>query len=359
MTHRVLLTGAGGFIGSHVLRHFLAETGWDVVALDSFRHKGKTDRITQQLEHMVWEGREIPAGFLDVITHDLCAPISPQMAHRIGRIDYVIAMASQSHVDRSIEDPAAFIRNNTEVILSTLQYARAVQPQAVIVISTDEVYGPVHPGSAHLEWSPVLPSNPYAASKACQEAIAISYWRTYGLPVVIVNCMNLIGEMQDTEKFLPMLISRISKGEVVTIHGRPGNIGSRHYLHARNLADALVYILRNLPPRMYPAYAPLLELTGSNRAALAANIAERPDRYNIVGPDRISNLEMAEMVAVEVGRPLHYDLVDFHSTRPGHDPHYGLDGGKLAALGWKPPVPFAESLAKTIRWTLDHPEWLM
>ena len=340
---RLLLTGAGGFIGSHCLRHFLAETDWDVVATDSFRHKGKTDRITTQLEHMTWEDREIPAGFLDVITHDLCAPVSPQMAHRIGPVDYLIAMASQSHVDRSIDDPAAFIRNNTEVILSTLQYARAVRPKAVVVISTDEVYGPVHAGGTHLEWAPILPSNPYAASKACQEAIAISYWRTYGLPVVIVNCMNLIGEMQDPEKYLPMLISRISRGEIVTVHGTEGNIGSRHYLHARNLADALVFILRNLPPRLYGE-----KIRGF-----------RPDRYNITGPDRVSNLELAEMVAAEVGRPLRYELADFHSTRPGHDPHYGLDGGKLAALGWKPPVPFAESLARTVSWTLVHPEWML
>lgn len=349
---RLLLTGAGGFIGSHCLRHFLSETDWDVVALDSFRHKGKTDRILQQLDGLPqWERTE-RAGHLDVITHDLCAPISPQMAHRIGHIDYVIAMASQSHVDRSIEDPAAFIRNNTEVILSTLQYARAVQPQAVIVISTDEVYGPVSPGAAHPEWSPILPSNPYAASKACQEAIAISYWRTYGLPVVIVNCMNLIGEMQDPEKYLPMLISRISRGETVTVHGQPGNVGSRHYLHARNLADAIVFILRSLPPRGWRGAA------GVDPVFSDIWHAERPDRYNIVGPDRISNLQLAEMVAVEVGGPLHYELTDFHSTRPGHDPHYGLDGGKLTALGWKPPVPFAESLERTVKWTLDHPEWL-
>src|SRR5215831_17912867 len=116
----------------------------------------------------------------------------------------------------------------------------------------------------------IAPSNPYSASKAAQEAIAISYWRTYGLPLTIVNCMNLIGEMQDPEKFLPKLIAGITAGREVTIHGTPGNIGTRHYLHARNLADALVYILRNLPPLVFSAYG-------------------WPDRWNIASPDQVSN----------------------------------------------------------------------
>jgi dTDP-glucose 4,6-dehydratase len=334
MSPRLLLTGAGGFLGSHVLRHILHETEWDVVATDSFRHKGKTDRIIQAVDDRMDLQR------LEVITHDLAAPVSPQMAARIGDVDYIIAMASESHVDRSIDDPAGFIRNNVGVILSTLEYARQVNPAHVIVISTDEVYGPVTHGEAHKEWAPVLPSNPYAASKAAQEAIAISYWRTYGLPVTIVNCMNLIGEMQDREKYLPKVIATVRDGGTVPVHGRPGDIGTRHYLHARNLADALLFIFRNLPAARYPD-------------------ARRPDRYNIAGPDRISNLELAAMVAEDTGKPLSYDLVDFHSTRPGHDPHYGLNPGKLTRLGWKPPVPFRESLTRTVRWTLEHPEWLL
>jgi dTDP-glucose 4,6-dehydratase len=173
--------------------------------------------------------------------------------------------------------------------------------------------------------------------------------------------MNLIGERQGGEKFLPTLIRKIAAGETVTVHGAPGNIGTRHYLHARNLADALVFILRNLPPAMFPAHAGSA-LEGAEAGGVSvcwdAPTADRPDRYNIVGPDRLSNLQLAQMVADITGQPLDYRLEDFHRTRPGHDPHYGLDGSKLKVLGWKPPVPFAESLAKTVRWSLANQEWL-
>jgi|SRR5215475_3847151 len=335
MTTRVLLTGAGGFIGHHTLSHLLTETDWHVIATDSFRHKGKTDRINQVLDaDPQWRPR------VTVHTHDLSAPFSAQAAERIGRIDHIIAMASQSHVDRSIADPVPFVRTNTDVILTTLELARVTHPESVIVISTDEVYGPCEREDAHPEWSPVIPSNPYAASKAAQEAIAVSYWRTYGVPVVIVNCMNAIGERQDPEKFVPKLIKGISSGQTVTIHGREGDIGSRHYLHARNFADGLLFIMRHLPPARFPDVS-------------------RPDRYNVASPEAIGNLDLALEAAQVIGKPLKYQLVDFHSARPGHDAHYGLDPRKLEVAGWKAPVPFSESLARTVRWTLNHPEWLL
>lgn len=329
---RVCITGAGGFVGHHVLEHVLATTTWHVVATDSFRHRGKTDRITQLLDpNPHWRPR------VQVITHDLQAPFTDQMIYGMGGIDYLIAVASESHVPRSIADPVHFIRNNVNVALSTLEFAREVKPKAVIWISTDEVYGSVEKGVRLPEWSPILPSNPYSASKAAQEAVAISYWRTFGVPVIIVNIMNIFGERQDPEKFVPMLIRDIAAGKKISIHGHNGEAGTRHWLHARNAADGLVYILNELRPAGWPN-------------------ADRPDRYNVVGPDRVSNLELAEMVASITGHSLWYELVA--GDRPGHDLHYGLDPAKLTGLGWKPPVPFAESLARTIRWTRQNPEWL-
>lgn len=336
---KVLLTGAGGFAGHHCLEHFLVNTSWDVIATDSFRHKGKTDRIAQVIDgHPDWRRR------LTVITHDLAAPFSQQtFAHMVnggGGIDYVVAYASESHVDRSITDPVPFVQNNVNVALFTLELCRQLKPQAIVMVSTDEVYGPLALLDPPLrEWSPIVPSNPYAASKAAQEAICTAYWRTYGVPVIILNAMNMIGERQAPEKFVPKVIRAVLAGEQVPIHGAPGNVGSRHYLHSRNLADAILFLLQNTLPGQFPVY-------------------RRPSRFNVASPDRIGNLDLAQMIAETADRPLKYRFEDFHSTRPGHDPHYGLDPRKILNLGWKPPVPFAESLERTVRWSIAHPEWL-
>lgn len=351
---RLWLSGAGGFIGHHVLEHVLSTTDWDIEATDSFRHKGRTDRIAQVIDgHDDWRKR------LRVTTHDLNAPFTYASAENFGQVDYMIAMASESHVDRSLTDPVPFVTGNVAVILNTLELARWIGPKHIIVISTDEIYGPVEPGHAHPEWAPVIPSNPYSASKAAQEACAIAWWRAYGVPVTIVNCMNLFGERQDREKYLPTIIAKVRAGETLTVHGSPGNIGSRHYLHARNLADALIHILRELPPQMFGGHVRDRIEIAPRLFVRAGTEADRPDRWNIASPEPVSNLDLAHQVAGIIGKPLRYELVDFHRARPGHDPHYGLDPGKLIAAGWKPPVDFTESLQRTVRWSLAHPEWLL
>jgi dTDP-glucose 4,6-dehydratase len=353
---KVLITGTGGFVGAHFLEHILAKTDFDVLGTDSFRHKGRTDRIQQVLDNEPpgWRDQiDGPKSWVkrtQIVTHDLNAPFTTGQVEAIGDVDYMVCFASESHVDRSISDPVPFIRNNTEVVLNTLELARKLKPRAVVWISTDEVYGPVEESdlAGHPEWDPILPSNPYSASKAAQEAIAISYWRTYGVPVIIINCMNMIGERQDLEKFIPMVISKVFHGETVTIHGTTGHIGTRHYLHARNLADAILHVLSYQEPAVFPAHQ-----TSSEQ-----RVHGMPDRFNVSSPDRIDNLTLAQMIAEDIGKPLIYKLADFHSTRPGHDPHYGLDPEKLAMTGWEMPVPFRESLRKTVEWTLKHPEWL-
>lgn len=334
---RVLLTGAGGFIGAHTFAHIMHNTDWFLVCTDSFRHKGKADRIAEMIaSHPEWRTR-----FL-MITHDLTAPFSPQTRELIGPIDYIINMASQSHVDRSLWDPVNFVENNVSLVLNMLEFARVVEPEAFIQISTDEVYGPCPEGHLFEEWSTILPSNPYSASKAAQESIAISYWRSYGVPLIITNTMNNFGEMQDVEKFIPLLIKNVNKGDQVSIHGSIGNVGSRFYLHARNHADALIFLLKREPPSVYSAGDHI-----------------RPDRYNVVGEVEMDNLDLALRIARILDKDLNYVLEDFHMTRPGHDRRYALDGRKLASLGWKPPVDFQESLEHTVAWTIDHPEWML
>src|SRR5690606_4952093 len=145
----------------------------------------------------------------------------PPPPHEIGPVDYILNLPSASHVDRSIADPGPFIRNNVEVMLTVLDYARQTRPRMLLQMGTDEEYGPAPAGYAHREWDTVLPSNPYSASKAAQSAIATAYWRTYQLPVVLTRTMNLIGPGQDAEKFVPMVIRRVLAGETVPIHSSP------------------------------------------------------------------------------------------------------------------------------------------
>jgi len=180
------------------------------------------DRVTAMTDaHPEWIKR------MNIITHDLNAPLSPLQRKKIGKIDYIISMASLSDVEASIHEPAQFIHNNVNLVLNLLEYAREVKPEVFIQISTDEVYGASASkfGDLRKEWDAIIPSNPYAASKACQEAIAISYWRTYGVPLIITNTMNNAGEYQQASKFPVMIQKAIMKGEEITIHGREGQIG--------------------------------------------------------------------------------------------------------------------------------------
>jgi dTDP-glucose 4,6-dehydratase len=154
--------------------------------------------------------------------------------------------------------------------------------------------------------------------------------------------MNLIGERQDTEKFVPSTISKVNAGKTVTVHGNEEEIGSRFYLHARNHADALLFLTNN--------HRPIPFVRGMH---------DKPDRFNVRGEREVNNLEMAQMIADILDKPLRYELLDFHHERPGHDPRYALDDKKLRDLGWSPPMPLYESLKKAVLWTLDNPEWLM
>lgn len=361
---KILITGAGGFVGHHFLEHVLVNTDWDIVATDSFRHKGKTDRISEVLNGPAASEYYKPGGGsyrAQVITHDLTAPFSSQAVEQMGTIDYIVAFASDSHVDRSITDPVPFVENNVSVVLNTLELARKIKPKSFVLVSTDEVYGPVEATDlkGHPEWDTILPSNPYSASKAAQEAIAISYWRTYGVPLQIVNCMNMIGERQDPEKFVPLVLGKVLAGQEVTIHGTEDHIGTRHYLHSRNLADGITFLLKNTQPAYFPAHAKVIPWPEKGYDRYPPRLTGRPDRYNIASPDRVDNLALAQMIADYAGKPLRYKLEDFHSTRPGHDPHYGLDGEKMAGLGWTPPISLEESLRHTVEWTMKNPHWLL
>lgn len=303
---RVLITGASGFIGSGVLDYMLEQTDWDFTCICSWRHKGNALNIKPQPR-------------VDVITHDLVGPLPD-----LGDFDYILNLASESHVDRSISDPVSFIENNVSSTLQMLEYARKHTPKVFIQFSTDEVYG----ATAHKEWDVLLPSNPYSASKAAQEMIAMAYWKTYHVPVVITNSNNIVGKNQDPEKFIPKIIEQVNKNKEVTIHISGGKPGSRYYNPVQNVADALLFILK---------------LTGDGKT-YKNTYDDRPMRFNLPGGTELSNLEAAKLIANLLGKPLKYKLVDVTALRPGYDEFYPKTEGALTALGWKPPLTLEEGL---------------
>lgn len=343
---KVLLTGAGGFVGHHTLAHLLKTTDWEIIATDSFKHFGISARIRAVFE-------ELPdcVHRVKIVTHDLATPIDGITAREFGNPDVIINMASESHVDRSITDPRPFVENNVALVLTLFEYARTLPNlKTFIQIGTDEVYGSAPDGISHPEWSPQVPSNPYSASKSAQEAIAISYWRTFNIPVILTNTMNIIGERQDVEKFVPLIIRTLQQSKLVPVHAlnKDGRwkSGSRFYLHARNQADALRFLINHFVniPHKY------------------SDGLERPERFNVRGETEITNDEMVVLIAKFLGlsKPKSeiVEFINVEGTRPGHDLRYALNGDKIIALGWKSPVKFEESLERTVNWTVKNPIWI-
>jgi dTDP-glucose 4,6-dehydratase len=300
---RALFTGASGFVGSGVLEYFMKNTDWDFTCLCSWRHQGAPSNIQ-------------PNRRIHVVTHDLVGPIPD-----LGTFDYILNFASESHVDRSIADPVDFIENNVSSVLQVLEYARKHPPKVLLHFSTDEVYGAV---GSHEEWDVFLPGNPYAASKASQEMIAMAYWRTYGVPVVITNSNNIVGRGQNIEKFVPKLIDLIHHGQAVSIHTSNGKPGKRYYNSVHNVADALLFIL----DQPVPAYGE----------------AQRLARYSLPGGEPLDNLEMAERIARLLGKGLRAEFVDAQTVRPGYDDFYPETRGALVELGWTPPFTLDDEL---------------
>ena len=270
-----------------------------------------------------------------IFTNDLINPLSDGIIKEIGSdIDYIVHMAAETHVDNSIKYPLLFLNNNILSTLNMLEYSRNLKNlKMFFYFSTDEVFGPALNNILYKEWDRHKPTNPYSASKSAAEQICIAYENTYKVPLMIVNVMNAFGERQHVEKFIPLCIKKILNNEKVYIHSYPDKTtsGTRFYIHGRNIAAAVLFLIKN------------------------GSIGEK---YNISGEREVSNLEMAQMIAKFMGKPLDYEMIDFHSDRPGHDLRYGLDGSKLFDMGFKLPLNFEDSLEKTVVWTLENQKWL-
>ena len=323
------MTGAAGFIGSHVVDHLLKETDWDLVLLDRLDTSGTLRRFQESVTFQLHKTRTF------AYWHDLRAPINTLCASHLGQFDYIFHLAASSHVDRSITDPLSFVYDNVVGTANLLDFARTqTHLQRLIYFSTDEVFGPAPTGVRYKEWDRYKSGNPYAATKAGGEELAVAYHNTYGLPVIITHTMNVFGERQHPEKYIPSTIAKARDGKRVTIHADKTRTipGSRFYIHARNVAAGVLFVLDK---------------------------GEIGEKYNLVGEREVNNLELAQFIASAVGQPLDYELVDFNSQRPGHDLRYALDGSKLEAMGWKLPVDFHQSLYNTVHWSLRNPHWLL
>lgn len=334
---RVLITGMGGAIAAHVMAHLLTNTDWELIGLDSFRHKGTRDRIDSFCaDHPGWRER------ITVLQHDLVAPINDTLKEQIGPVNYILHLAAISDVQLSVENPRYTIVTNVESTMTMLDYARETKHEAFVYFSTDEVYGPVAEGDEpHKEWDVMRPSNPYSASKGAGELAAYAYWRAGWVNLIITNTMNNFGEAQGRSKYPAMIQHKLTKGEKITVHGNKNEIGSRFYLHSRNAADALLYILTKTTPHKHKA-----------------GEIDWPDKYHIVGNERLNNLEMAQLIADLMGKELDYEMKDFHKDNPAHDIHYGMQDTKLNKMGWKAPQTLRESMKNTIDWQMEHPEWI-
>ena len=324
---KIMITGSNGFLGSHCVEHWLRKTDWEIYALDKLTYAASGfDRI-----------RDINA-FDDkrvrFFTTDLTSEISEGLIKECQDADYIIHLAAETHVDNSITNPRPFVMSNVVGTLNILEFARECKNlKAFVYFSTDEVFGPAPKGTNYKEWDRYNSTNPYSATKAGAEELCLSYMNTYSLPGFITHTMNLFGERQHPEKFIPLCIRKILAGEKIFIHGSADKTqsGSRFYIHARNVAATVHFLLENFVQR---------------------------DKYNIVGEKELTNLELAQMIADILGKPLNYEIVDFHSSRPGHDLRYALDGSKLKEMGYNIPVTIDQALKKTVEWTLAHDRWL-
>jgi dTDP-glucose 4,6-dehydratase len=337
MTH-VLLTGASGFLGAHCLRKILTETDWTVTCPVTFRHRGSSARL-QWAESVIADDDE-RAHRSTWVYQDLAESSTPYvLSQTSSRPDLILNFASETHPPRSITDPIGFTKNNHDLALHLLEYARTLPDlQAFIQISTDSVYGPAPGATVHHEWGSIIPNNPYSASKAAQEALVIAWWRSFGVPVSIVATMNPMGETQDTEKFIPMAIGKILRGERVQIHAVQNESGSRTFIDARQMLAGLWHVLDFGQPMMFDG------------------TVDRPDRWNVVGARETTNLEVARIIADTLGRDLDYELVSV--DRPAHGHRYAMSGTKLALSGWAPKDDIIGAIIRTTRWFAEHQEWL-
>lgn len=310
---RLLVTGGAGFIGSHFVRLALACGIPEIVILDKLTYAGSL----LNLEGVLDDPR------VRFLQGDVADPDA--VAEAIAGCEAVVNFAAETHVDRSLLEPAAFVQTNVWGTMVLLEHATRARVARFLHVSTDEVYGEVLSGAAK-EDDPLRPRNPYAASKAAAEHFAFAYWTSYGLPVLITRGCNTYGPYQYPEKFIPLAITNLLSGQPIPIYG--DGLQERDWLFVDDHCRAIwMVLLHGEPGQVY-------------------NIGASEHRPNLAVARALVELLGADPAAI-----VHV------ADRPGHDRRYAVDWSRLAALGWRPRISFAEGLAKTVAWYCARQDW--
>ena len=314
---RMFVTGGAGFIGSHFIRHVLSlQKGHHIVNYDKLTYAGNLANLEEVAGSPQYS----------FVKGDVCDTAAVEAAMRGCQV--VVHFAAESHVDRSIYEPAPAIETNVKGTFVLLQVARTLQVERFVHVSTDEVYGDLAPGALADEDSPLLPNSPYAASKACADLLVRSYVRTYGFPAVMTRSSNNYGPYQFPEKFLPLMITNALEDKPLAIYGDGKQ--QRDWLHVED----------------------------NCRGILAALEQGRTGQvYNFGGFDVEENLSIARRLLRWMGKP--ESLLRHVQDRPGHDRRYALRSQKAQQeLGWKQAIPLDEGLRQTIEWYRSNASWL-
>lgn len=327
---KLLITGGAGFIGSAVVRQAIA-AGHQIVNLDALTYAACLDNVASVSDSPLYAFEHA-----DIRDPDALAHIFDQ-----HKPDAVMHLAAESHVDRSIDGPAAFIETNVNGTYQLLEAARAYwqaegKPDGFRFhhISTDEVYGTLGATGLFTEDTPYAPTSPYSASKASSDHLVRAWHETYGLPVVITNCSNNYGPYHFPEKLIPVVILRALAGEPIPVYGDGKNI--RDWLYVEDHADALLTVL--------------------TKGMLGRT-------YNIGGENEVTNIELVRAICVilDTKRPTgtpYAEQIIFVTDRPGHDLRYAIDPTRIRTeLGWRPSVTLEQGLEITVQWYLDNEEW--
>lgn len=332
MNKTLLITGGAGFIGSHVVRLFVNKyPGYNIVNLDALTYAGNLENL-KDIEN---------APNYTFVKADITDAESMNALFQQYKFNGVIHLAAESHVDRSITDPNAFIKTNVMGTANLLNAARELwkgdyADKLFYHVSTDEVYGSLGDTGFFLETTPYDPQSPYSASKAASDHIVRAYGNTYGLPFVITNCSNNYGQNQFPEKLIPLFINNIRNYKPLPVYG-DGKY-TRDWLYVVDHARAIDTVYH----------------TG-----------KQGETYNIGGFNEWQNIELIKLLCVQMDKKLgrtegeSAKLITYVKDRPGHDRRYAIDATKIKnELGWEPSVTFEEGLSITIDWYLDNEEWL-